>query len=240
MKLGNIVLAAAIVLGLVVLVGLGTWQVKRLVWKEALIDRVEANLSASPLPGQQIVSMIQGKQDIEYRPVSVVGTFRHDLEQHYFATFKGKPGYFVYTPLLQDDGNYVFVNRGYVPLSSKQAESRSDGLIEGRISIDGLARSAPGQKPNGFVPDNDLEKNIYYWKSLDQMTQQAFGNSTVLVEPYFVDAGASPIAGGLPVGGVTRIEFPNSHLQYAITWYGLALTLLIVGGYFLFGRIRAV
>lgn len=239
MKLGNIVLATAIVLGLVVLVGLGTWQVKRLVWKQALIDRVEANLSASPLSGQQIATMVEGKQDIEYRPVSVSGTFRHDLEQHYFATFKGSPGYFVYTPLRQDDGQFVFVNRGYVPLSNKQSDSRAGGLIKERITIDGLARSAPEQKPNSFVPDNDLDKNIYYWKSLAQMTQKAFGRSSVRVAPYFVDAGANPTSGGLPVGGVTRIEFPNSHLQYAITWYGLALTLLIVGGYFLFGRVKA-
>lgn len=240
MRLGNIVLAAAILLGLAVLVGLGTWQVKRLAWKEALINRVEANLSAPPLSGEQIAAMLEAGQDIEYRPVNVSGTFRHDLEQHYFATHKGTPGYFVYTPLKQADGQYIFVNRGYVPLSRKSPESRAGGLIEGSVVIAGLARSAPGRKPNSFVPDNDLGKNIYHWKSLAQMTQQAFGGGSVQVARFFVDAGPTPVAGGLPVGGVTRIVFPNSHLQYAITWYGLAATLMIVGGYFLFGRIKAV
>ena len=239
MKLANIILAAAIAIGVVFLSGLGIWQVKRLAWKEALIERVETNLSAAPLTLAEIDTMRQRGEDIEYRPVKLAGEFDHSGEQHFFATHKGSPGYFVYTPLRLESGSFIFVNRGYVPLEQKASDGRSAGQVVGRVEIEGLARSAPDGKPNTFVPDNDLAKNVYYWKSLEQMTSQAFATADAnAVMPFFVDAGDAANPGGLPKGGVTLIEFPNSHLQYAITWFGLAATLLVVGGFFLFGRIR--
>ena len=242
MKLTNVILAAAIAIGVVFLSGLGFWQVKRLAWKEALIQRVETNLSAAPLTLAEIDAMHQRGEDFEYRPVKLAGEFDHSGEQHFFATHKGSPGYFVYTPLKLETGAYIFVNRGYVPLEQKVSSGREAGQVTGRVEIEGLARSAPDAKPNTFVPDNDLAKNVYHWKSLDQMTARAFasgsGESGGPVMPFFVDAGDTANPGGLPQGGVTLIEFPNNHLQYAITWFGLAATLLVVGGFFLFGRIR--
>ena len=239
MKLGNLLLGTAILLGIIFLSGLGMWQVQRLAWKQALIARVETNLSAAPLELQQVLAMQSSGQDIEYRPVRISGTFQHSLEQHYFATYKGSPGYFVYTPMTLADARVLFVNRGFVPLDRKATVGRAEGQITGIVAIDGLARTAPAQKPNRFVPENDLDKNIYHWKSLDQMNRQAFGSDGPAVVPIFVDAGPASNPGGLPIGGVTRITFPNSHLQYALTWFGLAGALLVVGGYFLFGRIRS-
>ena len=125
-----------------------------------------------------------------------------------------------------------------MPLQRKQLAGREKGQAAGEVTIIGLARSAPSAKPNSFVPDNDLGKNVYHWKSLPQMTANAFPEGGVDVVPLFVDANDAANPGGLPVGGVTLISFPNSHLQYAITWFGLALTLLGVGGFFLFGRLR--
>ncbi len=238
MKLANIFLAVAIALGIVFLSGLGIWQLKRLAWKQGLIARVENNLSASPLSLDDVQQMHQQGEDIEYRPMRVSGVFDHAREQYFYATHKGNPGYFVYTPLKLNSGAHIFVNRGYVPLQKKSANTRALGQVAGRLEINGLARSAPQAKPNSFVPDNDLQKNIYYWKSLAQMKAQAFGPDGSQIIPFFVDAGATPNAQKLPVGGVTRIKFTNSHLQYALTWFGLAGALLVVGGFFLFGRIR--
>ncbi|MEP1206641.1 MAG: SURF1 family protein [Rhizobiaceae bacterium] len=249
MKFANIILIAAIALGVLFLSGLGVWQMKRLAWKEALIARVESNLTAPPQSLLEIRQMQQRGEDIEYRPVRLVGIFDHSREQHFFATHKGNPGYFVYTPLQLESGEYIFVNRGYVPLQGKAIDSRMEGQVAGNIELAGLSRSAPAGKPNSFVPDNDLKKNVYHWKSLSQMQSRAFqsggeggegggGEGSVTVLPFFVDADDAANPGGLPKGGVTLIKFPNSHLQYALTWFGLAGALLAVGGYFLFGRMR--
>ena len=86
------------------------------------------------------------------------------------------------------------------------------------------------------MPNNDLAKNVYYWKSLSQMAGNAYDKMEKGTVDFFLDADATPVPGGLPVGGVTRIEFPNNHLGYAITWFGLALALLGVGGFFLRSR----
>ena len=239
MKLSNLILMVAIALGVVFLAGLGTWQMKRLAWKEGLIERVQKNLTEPPLPLSQIETMLTKNEDIEYRPVWVTGRVNHGLERHYFATFKGQPGYFVYTPLTRPSGQVIFVNRGFVPLTKKATTDRVAGQVAGEIRISGLARSAPLQKPNRFVPDNDFEKNVYHWKSLSQMTERAYGKDSPSIAQLFVDADSTPNPGKLPRGGVTRITFPNSHLQYALTWFGLAGALLIVGGYFLSGRLKS-
>lgn len=239
MKLSNIILALCVLSGIVFLSGLGIWQLNRLEWKNAMIARVEANLKKPPVPITTIEQMHEAGKDIEYAPTFVSGEFDHANEQHYFATHKGRSGYYIYTPLSRADGKIIFVNRGFVPLEKKEASTRSEGLIEGTVEIAGLARSAPGNKPNSFVPNNDLGKNVYYWKSISQMYGRAYDKMEIQTTPFFIDANNQPVPGGLPIGGVTRIQFPNSHLQYALTWFGLAGALLFVGGYFLMGRIRA-
>jgi len=239
MKLSTIILTACIAIGFMFLSSLGFWQLNRLSWKQGLIARVESNLTSKPLEFDEMEARRVAGEDIEYRPVTVTGEFDHSKEQHYFATFGGRPGYFVYTPLKRDNGQFVFVNRGYVPLEKKDANLRQSGLIDGRVTINGLARSAPSEKPNSFVPNNDLEKNIYYWKSLSQMLGRAYDKTEINSARFFVDADKTPVPGNEPRGGVTRITFPNSHLQYALTWFGLAITLLVVGGYFLFTRAKA-
>lgn len=239
MKIGNIILLVAIILGTAFLSGLGTWQLKRLAWKEGLVERVEQNLEKPALDISSIETLLAEGQDIEYRPVWVSGTFDHGREQHYFATHRGQPGYFVYTPLTRSDGRVVFINRGYVPLSVKGDANRQDGQVSGQVRITGLARTAPTEKPNRFVPENDLQKNVYHWKSLAEMTTQAYRQNSPAMTGFFIDADGSPNPGGLPLGGVTRIKFSNSHLQYALTWFGLAGALVIVGGYFLFGRLKS-
>ena len=234
----NIPFLVAWLLGIAVLCALGSWQVKRLAWKEAMIARVEQGLDRTPVSVLEIEQAIGRGEDIEYHPAFAEGRFHHDREQHYFATHKSQPGYFIYTPLELADGRMLFVNRGHVSMNEKAALGRTDGQIEGMVRVEGLARSAPGAKPNTFVPDNDLAGNVYYWKSLSQMTGNAYDKTNVSTVGFFLDANDAPNPGGLPVGGVTLITFPNNHLQYAITWFGLAASLIGVGGYFFFVRAR--
>ncbi|TNB47859.1 SURF1 family protein [Martelella lutilitoris] len=234
--LGVIGLGLALI-AFVCLILLGNWQVRRLHWKEGLLATIEARLASPPVPLADIETMAGDGADIRYRPVTVTGTFDHDRERHYFATFEGLSGYYVYTPLRLEDGRIVFVNRGFVPFDRKNAATRAEGQVEGPVTIAGLSRERLPEKPSFLVPENDLSKNIFYWKDLDAMAASAgLGAETVL--PFFIDAGDAANPGGLPVGGVTRISFPNNHLQYAITWYGLAAVLAIGIGVLVIRRRR--
>ncbi|WP_295814633.1 SURF1 family protein [uncultured Nitratireductor sp.] len=207
------------------LLALGTWQVKRLQWKEALIAQIETRINAEPVDLTTIERAYAETGDVEYRPVQVQGAFRHAGERHYFATWQGQSGYFVHTPLRLADGRFIFVNRGFVPFDRKEAETRGEGQVVGGVRVQGLARNGIDEKPSFIVPDNDIEKNIFYWKDLNTMVHTAGLPEAARVLPFYVDADDAPNPGGLPVGGVTRIDLPNSHLQYAITWYGLAVAL---------------
>lgn len=224
MRIAGLALAA---LAIFTLVSLGNWQVRRLHWKEALMASVEARLDQAALPLADVSQLPESER--EYRPVTVTGRFEHDRERHFFATYEGRSGYYIYTPLRLDDGRAIFVNRGFVPFDEKEPVTRQQGQVEGVVTITGLARNRLSGKPSFAVPENDIAKNIFYWKDLDAMAQSA-GLSGSAVVPFFIDADDAPNPGGLPVGGVTRISFPNDHLQYALTWYGLAATLVVIVG----------
>lgn len=213
-------------LALLVLVGLGTWQVERLHWKEELISRIEARIGSPPRPLAEIEVLYRTSGDVDYMPVTVTGVFHHDGERHFLATHNGQSGFFVYTPLELADGRIVFVNRGFVPYDLKPPAKRMQGQLAGEVSVTGLARNALPKKPSWLVPDNDLAKNVFYWKDRDAMARSANLRAAAQIVPIFIDADATPNPGGYPVGGVTLIGLPNSHLQYALTWYGLAAALV--------------
>lgn len=232
MAASRFILLGAILVGTGVLLALGTWQVQRLQWKEALIARVEQRRTADPASLAQIEALWHETGDVDYRPVNLSGRFDHSREQYYFNTLNGVVGWNVFTPLLLEDGRVAFVNRGFVPDERREPQTRIVGQVEGPQEVTGLARNPLQEKPNPFVPDNKPGENVFFWRSLAGMAQSAQLEPATLV-PFFVDAGNAPVPGGLPIGGTTRISFPNNHLQYAITWYGLALALLGVGGYYM-------
>ena len=91
-------------------------------------------------------------------------------------------------------------------------------------------------KPSSLIPDNDPAKNVFYWKDRDGMARTAGLRAGVEIVPIFIDANDAPNPGGFPAGGVTMINMPNSHLQYAVTWYGLAAALLGVMGVWFWRR----
>lgn len=221
------ILTVLMLIALAVLVSLGNWQKQRLAWKEALLTKIETRLDAEPITLEALEARFNQGEDIAYIPVIFSGEFLHDKEQHYFATYKGASGYFVYTPVqIEGREQILFANRGFVPFDRKEANTRQDGQTTGLISFKGVARFAPSEKPSSVVPNNDLSKNIYYWKDISNMSAQAGYKMASKVVPFFVDLDDAPNKGGFPIGGVTRVDLPNNHLQYMVTWYGIALTLL--------------
>jgi surfeit locus 1 family protein len=218
-----------LVLGLLVLIllALGTWQVERLQWKEGLIAEIEARRHAPPMSIAELASMAKPDLEAEYRPMTVSGHFDHAGEQYFYATDDGRVGYHVYTPLTLNDGRVLFVNRGFVPDEFRDPAKRAAGQIEGEVTVTGLYRRELVQKPSWLVPENEPVKRLYFWKDLEAMAAAAKVPGGRL-EHFFLDADATPNPGGWPKGGVTQIDLPNNHLSYAVTWYGLAIVLIIV------------
>lgn len=224
--LGTGLLVAASLLALIVLLALGTWQVQRLAWKQGLIATIDQRIGSPATSVEDIQTRLTMTGDVEYWPVRLEGTFRHAGERHFFATHRGQSGYYIYTPLELSHGRMILVNRGFVPFERKDPAMRGEGQVEGPVVVTGLARGRIDGKPSFAVPDNDPAKNVFYWKDLSAMAATSGVGQVEDYLAFFVDADAAPNPGGLPVGGVTIIDMPNNHLQYAVTWYGLALALL--------------
>ena len=218
---------AAIIVALVILLSLGTWQVERLQWKEALIADIESRSTAAPVPLSDVEAREKAGEPIDYVKTTATGRFEHAHDQYFFATDDGKVGYHVYTPLILADGRAIFVNRGFVPETLRDSAKRPEGQVTGEVTVNGLAREKLTEKPSWIVPDNEPGKQLYFWKDLEEMAAQAAIPAEKLV-PFFLDADAAPNPGGWPKGGVTQINLPNNHLSYAVTWYGLAAVLLVV------------
>ncbi|HTV67387.1 MAG TPA: SURF1 family protein [Rhizobiaceae bacterium] len=217
------------------LIGLGTWQVQRLHWKEGLIQAIETRSKAEPKPFADVEREFAETGDVDYVATELSGRFDHAHESHFFATWKGATGFYIYTPLLLDDGRAVLVNRGFVPYEQKDPATRAQGQVEGVVAIRGLARNPLAGKPSSMLPDNEPDRNIFYWKDMAAMATLS-GIETSKLVPFFIDADAAANPGGLPAGGVTLIDLPNNHLQYAVTWYGLAAALAGVLGVWLWRR----
>lgn len=218
-------------LAFLLLLGLGTWQVQRLGWKERLIAARHAAVTAPPIP---LPRSLEAAQGLEYRHVSATGSFVNDRELFLGATDEdGHAGYHVITPLRLADGAVLLVDRGFIPEDRKAPVSRAEGELQGTVTVTGLIRLAPAAKPAWFLPDNSVERNYWIWVDIPAMAKAARLDRVL---PFYIDADATPNPGGLPIGGQTRLELPNNHLQYAITWYALAAALAVI--YILFIRRR--
>lgn len=232
-----VVLSLLAAVCLAVLIGLGRWQLQRLAWKESLIVRVEERSRTAPLSLKTVEAQWRKTGDVEYQRVTARGRFLHDKERYYFAPGRRGRGWHVYTPLQLSDGRVLWVNRGFVPEKLKDRTRRREGLTAGLTSIVGLAR-ASGIKDQ-FTPDNDVARNVWFWRDLASMAASAYDKTRIATVPFFVEAGLQPVPGGWPLGGVTRVRLSNRHWEYALTWFGLAAALVGVYAAFVWGKLRA-
>lgn len=226
---------------LAVLLALGTWQMQRLFWKENLIATVTSRVKETPqrLPGLA-ESLSLDLRNEEYRPYTVTGRFLHQHEVQVYTSLSDAKGvysgagYWVLTPLQREDGSIVIVNRGFVPLEKKNPSTRPEGQVDGEVSVTGVLRSP--EQTNYFTPANDPSRHAWYSREPEEIAR-AFGLKNVL--PFMLDVVANYRAGDLPQPNETRIAFTNNHLGYALTWYGLAATLIGVFAAFAWQRVRA-
>ena len=201
-----------------VMVGLGCWQIQRLHWKEGLLVSIAAHKSDAPVN----IQGLSARDTVNYRHAMALGSF--DTKHNFFlisTSLKGEGGYHVLTPFQLYDGSHIIIDRGWIPYSMKD---KPDEFIPrpGSVLVSGLIIVPQ----HGWLqPSNHPDTNDWYWPDLTAMARLAGDPS---VRPYILDAGAAPNPSGYPVGGQTRLELPNNHLEYALTWFGLALALMII------------
>lgn len=197
---------------------LGVWQVQRLLWKQDLIRQVDTRIHAAPVaapPPDQLVT----RQADQYRRVVVSGRFDHAREARVKAVTDLGPGYWVLTPLMTDRDFTVLINRGFVPSERQKPADRAAGQVEGGARVVGLLRLT---EPNGgFLRANDPAGDRWFSRDVAGIVQAKGVQGPVA--SYFIDADATSNPGGWPRGGLTVVRFANSHLIYALTWFGLAL-----------------
>ena len=211
---------------LLVLLGLGTWQLDRLAWKTALIDGIQSRMATAPAPLVEVLAEAgDDLGSVQYRRVSLTGAFRHDAETYLAArSMNGNPGYHVVTPFeIAGDGS-VLVDRGWVPLERKLPDARAEGQVTGEVTLDGVIR-VPRPAKSWLQPDNEPQNNMWFWVDLPTMAAHV---GVADAAPVYVEADPAENPGGFPIGGQTRVSLPNDHLQYAITWYALAVILAVI------------
>ncbi len=222
---------------LAILLALGTWQLERRAWKADLLERIEAGLRgpAAPLPAD-----IGDPAGWEWRRVTVEGRFDHAAEMRLLArTHEGRVGIHLVTPLLRPEGPPVLIDRGWVPetgLTASDAPGETPAAAiarpEGPVTVEGVARLPAG--PGWMQPDNDPPANRWFWIDLTAMAEAAGLDA---VAPLLIEAlpGGQEDVGqaangpeAYPTGIAPRVDLPNNHLQYAITWYAFAAILIAI------------
>ena len=207
---------------LVLSLGLGVWQMERREWKRDILDRLAANQAAAPITLDELIKGDPLRH--EYGRVKVAGAFLHDREFHLAArSLKNKVGLQLVTPFKTDDGKIVLFDRGWIPSEKKEPAKRAEGQVSGRVELTGIVRR--NQERRQFAPENAPDKNVWFHVDVPLMRKMAGAPPDPRLDSFFLDADAAPNPGGVPIGGQTRLDIPNDHLQYAITWFLIALAL---------------
>ncbi len=231
---GLLLLSVLALIGVIILVMLGNWQMARKHWKSELIKTVELRLDQDPIAFEEVFGRYK-VEDMAYVPVRLEGRFLHGQERHYFLPLGGQVGWHVLTPFALKRGGVVFVDRGFVPQGLKEQKSRPEGLPDGELKIEGLVRLF--ETKGWFTPDNQPLTNEWYWRDGAALYESLPAYKGARYE-VMVDARKSAQFGTWPKAGVTRVKFQDKHLGYALTWYGLALALIGVFCAFVFARLK--
>ncbi|MBB5710967.1 SURF1 family protein [Sphingomonas xinjiangensis] len=212
MRARRIVGGTLAAIAVLLLVGLGVWQIERRAWKLALIEQVERRLAAAPVaaPGPSAWPAIGS--DAAYTRVQIRGRFLPNRDSYVQAVTSLGGGFWLLTPLRSDAGWSVLVNRGFVPADQRGRIAPPDAAP---VTVSGLLRTT--EPKGGFLRRNDPAQDRWYSRDVQAIAAR---HRLGRVAPYFIDADRT--GAGWPRGGMTVVRFPNSHLVYALTWFGLA------------------
>ena len=212
---------------LIILLALGTWQARKIGPKLELISKIETGLSSE---STTLPVHLDAPLSEEYKRFSFEGEVLDAEPAKVFApNTKGKSGYHLYLPVKHQFGRWVMVNWGWVPFDNKELPDLKQGEV---VEVSGVLSTNP--QAGSFTPENQPDKNAWYLADIFQL----FDHFKLDEFYHFrIVADHQSALGKLPLGGQVRVDIPNDHFEYMLTWYGLALGLL--GVYVAFGVRRA-
>lgn len=215
---------------------LGNWQVERLAWKLGLIETVEARAFQTPIAAPNKTEWPQvNAADYEYLHVTLSGEFLHQYESQVYTVSIHGPGYWVLTPFKTNTGEVIYINRGFVPMAQKHPANRIHSPPQKHLDLHGLLRL-----PNAddFQMRSNLpQQNLWYNHDIKAMATYYTLNN---VAPYYIDLDKTENTNSNPIAGLTKLEFRNTHLSYALTWYGMALLLAGLVGYVIYLKYKKI
>ena len=192
-----------------VFLALGSWQIIRLNWKLELINQIETSLKGIP------VNLSNSKHK-NYLRIKTRGSIDFEKQIYlYNLNEKGKPGFEVINPLKVGNNNYL-LNRGWIPFNKKEDETIN--VIDENY-INGVLRKQI--KPNMFKPENDLSEN--YWFTLDR--DDIFKFTGKNFSPYVIYLSGN---NEFPKPKSITANISNNHKKYALTWFSLAISILLI------------
>jgi len=226
-KSGVLDATVAALVGVAILGGLGIWQLDRKIWKENLIATLNARLSRAPEELPPRASWPRLRQDgEEFRRVAFPAEFLDGEEALVYTAGSplrpdvNGPGYWVFAPARLAGGSIVLVNRGFVPVDRKDPAMRVEGTPRGTVDLVGVVRWP--ETRDSFTPADDPKQNVWYLRDSNAI---ATFKKWVTAAPFYIDQEEPMSSGGWPKPGKLEVHLPDNHLQYAITWFGLALAL---------------
>ncbi len=218
--------AIAAVLGIVVLCGLGAWQLQRLQWKEALLADIAGKLARPAIP---FTSVPPGNA-ADFTKVTAAGTYLPGESRFVMATSEGGAGWQVVTPLVMDNNHVLLVDRGTIP-DKDLPVFRSENPA-GPVEITGILRLRR-DGPGAFTPANDVSGNRWYWWDVPAMLASIElpqgANPVAVVIQLLPDPSGPP----LPKPRPPSANLANNHLGYALTWFGFAAILAVIAMLFI-------
>jgi len=238
---------------LALLLWLGAWQWERMAWKAGLLNELAKAQVAAPVALTNVPRSIGADSnlaDLRFRRIQVRGTFEHDREMHVWAPGV-KPAWSVVTPLRlkRDDvagadasrkpASHILVVRGVVPDVRKAAALRQAGQVAGEVNVTGRVRL---DQPNTWANDPNTKKNQWFTRDVAVMTKYLAGSSghdAIAVAPFFLEAETQMGEASGPQPDLKSLKLANRHLEYALTWWGLAATLAVVFAIFAWGRLQS-
>jgi len=195
------------------LLSLGFWQIYRLNWKLELIEQIENSLKNKPVE----LSNIEKKN---YLRIKTSGEIDFDKQIYlYNLNDTGKPGFEVVNPIKIGDENYL-INRGWIPFEKKGLSEIN--LVDQTQIVGTLMLQT---KPSSFKPENDIEKN--YWFTLDREDILKFTGRDFSEYVIYLNGDYK-----IPKPRVITAKISNNHKKYAITWFSMAISILLIYLYF--------